>query len=97
MNKETEIHIDTLLNESGLFPQEETNHQSKIHFDFSKPDELVFNLVNNYEDIEHTNKKNSGIGISNVKQRLKYLYNQKDYSLSVDKLNGVFTVKLKLG
>jgi two-component system LytT family sensor kinase len=45
-----------------------------IQIDFNHSDFLFFELKNNFEDVEHWNNKNSGIGIENVKQLLKYLY-----------------------
>ncbi|NQU55168.1 MAG: sensor histidine kinase [Bacteroidetes bacterium] len=67
-----------------------------IKFNFNKSDFLEFELKNNYENTEHWNKKNSGIGIENVKQRLKYLYKPDEYFLNIDKKNNIFSVSLKL-
>jgi sensor histidine kinase YesM len=53
-------------------------------------------LENNYEESDSYNKKNSGIGIYNVKQRLKLLYQPKEYSLEIRKNKKVFSVILKL-
>ncbi len=68
----------------------------KIIFNFSTPGYLDFSIENNYEKIVSWNKKNSGIGIKNVKQRLKYLYGSKQYELSVTKENNIFRVSLQL-
>lgn len=67
-----------------------------IEFDFNTPGFLYFNIKNNYEDIEHWNKKNSGIGIQNVKQRLKYLYKLNECTLKINKENRIYSVSLKL-
>jgi LytS/YehU family sensor histidine kinase len=68
----------------------------RIKFDFTTPGFLLFSIENNYEDAATWNKKNSGIGIKNVKQRLKYLYNPSDYKLNVQKENNIFRVSLQL-
>jgi len=66
-----------------------------ISFRFEE-NSLIFKLENNYETTESWNKKDSGIGIENVKQRLKHLYAKNEYSLDITKKNQVFTVLLKL-
>ena len=68
----------------------------RINFDFTTPGFLYFFVENNYEEAGSWNKKNSGIGISNVKQRLKYLYGPKKYKLAVRKENNKFRVSLQL-
>jgi len=68
----------------------------RIKFDFTTPGFLHFSIENNYEENGSWNKKNSGIGISNVKQRLKYLYGPKEYKLAVQKGNNIFKVSLLL-
>ncbi len=67
-----------------------------ISFSFQENDFLVFKLQNNFEESELWNKKNSGIGIENVQQRLEHLYSNEEYSLTITKKNPVFTVLLKL-
>ncbi len=67
-----------------------------IKFDFTKPGFIRFFLQNNYELQDNWNKKNSGIGINNVKQRLKYLYKSNDFELIVSKENRIFSVILQL-
>lgn len=67
-----------------------------IQIKFNNSEYLEFELKNNYEDTEHWNKKNSGIGIENVKQRLKYLYKPDEYFLNIDRNNNIFSVSLKL-
>ena len=68
----------------------------QIRFDFTIPGYLLFSIENNYEESGSWNKKNSGIGITNVKQRLKYLYKPKDYELNISKKNNLFHVSLQL-
>jgi LytS/YehU family sensor histidine kinase len=68
----------------------------KIIFNFDDPEYIIFRLENNYEDIDSGNKKDSGIGIENVKQRLKHLYKQNDYKLQINKDSGIFSVFLKI-
>ncbi len=67
-----------------------------ILFDFRQNDFLIFRIENNYEQPFTWNKKDSGIGIKNVKQRLKYLYNPNDYELNISKENSTFSVILQL-
>lgn len=67
-----------------------------IHFNFIESGFLYFELKNNFENIENWNKKNSGIGIENVKQRLQYLYNSDEYNLYIEKADNIFSVQLKV-
>jgi sensor histidine kinase YesM len=67
-----------------------------IRFDFNRPGMLEFKIENNYEETAHWKQKNSGIGILNVKQRLKLLYNQNDYKLNTTRENNIFSVSLQL-
>lgn len=59
-------------------------------------DDLYFSIKNNYSDEEKWNKKNSGIGIQNVKQRLALLYKRNEYKLDIRKDNHIYAVSLKL-
>ena len=68
----------------------------KITFDFTVPNHLLFTIANNYEDTDHWNKRDSGIGIQNVKKRLRLLYHKNEYELEINKSNHVFLVSLKL-
>lgn len=68
----------------------------QIDFEFEDFDTLKFSLKNNYEDSENWNKKHSGIGIINVKQRLKLLYQSDEYLLDIAKLHSIYSVQLKL-
>jgi sensor histidine kinase YesM len=67
-----------------------------ISFTFKKGNFVVFNLTNNYEESDLWDKKASGIGIKNVKQRLQHLYNKQEYSLSITKNHHIFSVTLEL-
>lgn len=67
-----------------------------ILFDFNREGFLLFRIENNFEDSGTWNRKDSGIGINNVKQRLKYLYKKNEYKLTVLKENHVFSVSLQL-
>ncbi|MDX8338702.1 histidine kinase [Draconibacterium sp. IB214405] len=67
----------------------------KISFEINN-DILIFRLENNYSDAENHDKKNSGIGIYNVKQRLKHLYGKDDYQLLISRENALYSVQLKL-
>lgn len=68
----------------------------EIIFNFNQPEVLDFSISNNFEEHENPGHKNSGIGISNVKQRLKLLYNQNDYALTTKKEDHIFSVHLQL-
>lgn len=67
-----------------------------ISFNFNEPEWLSFQIENNYEIMENIEKKNSGIGISNVKQRLLHLYGPNEFNLEITHHENVHSVKLKL-
>lgn len=77
-------------------PGTENSDFVDIRFDFSMQQTVVFSISNNYDESELWTKKDSGIGLENVKQRLKHLYKKNEYKLSVKKENHVFSVELKL-
>lgn len=69
----------------------------KINFNFESDNWLKFSIENNYEPVpERTGKKMGGIGIENVKQRLKHLYAPAEYKLNIDHQNRIHSVKLQL-
>lgn len=78
------------------FPGSTDSDYILIQIDFTETDYLSFKSENNYEWLENRNKQNSGIGIENVKQRLKFLYKPEEYKLSINKENHIFSVDLKL-
>lgn len=78
------------------FPASTDSDFVNIIFDFRQEDYLIFLIENNFERLSAWNKKPSGIGIKNVKQRLKYLYKQEEYDLHISKDNGIFSVSLQL-
>ncbi|HLA60226.1 MAG TPA: histidine kinase [Puia sp.] len=61
----------------------------------SKDNQLNFIVTNNYNPANHSKDKNSGIGLVNVKNRLKLLYPGK-YDLTITDESGIFSVHLKL-
>ena len=68
-----------------------------IHINFLfENNRLTFTIRNNYADGEKWNKKNSGIGIRNVKQRLALLYKSNEYDLKITKENYIYAVQLWL-
>jgi len=67
-----------------------------IIFNFESPEILLFTLENNFDEYQLKNKKNSGIGLNNVKQRLQLLYLPHEYKLQVDKKEQVYKVHLEL-
>jgi two-component system, LytTR family, sensor kinase len=67
-----------------------------IAFDFEKKGWLLFTLENNFEDLYNVKKSNSGIGLQNVKQRLKLLYQPNEFNLNIDKKNHIHLISLEL-
>lgn len=77
-------------------PGSEKDDFISIKLNFNKPTQLEFLIENNYIKGEHLNKKNSGIGIENVKKRLKLLYKPDEYRLKIKKENQTYSVELWL-
>lgn len=75
-----------------------TDNEDFIHitFSFNNSDYLSFTLANNYEESFYKKNKNSGIGLENVKQRLKLLYSVNEYNLKITTDNHIHTVLLQL-
>jgi LytS/YehU family sensor histidine kinase len=67
-----------------------------ISFNFEKPGLLRFLIDNNYEKLFAPKKTNSGIGINNVKKRLKLLYQPGDYKLTINDKEKTHSVSLEL-
>lgn len=68
----------------------------QIWFDFRQPDQLHFHIENSYEDFADWGDRPHGIGLENIRQRLKHLYQPADCRLEIHKKNQVFYVDLKL-
>ncbi len=66
-----------------------------IKFNF-EDEHIYFRIENNFADAEKWDKKNSGIGVQNVKQRLAMLYKKNEYSLAIKDENHIYSVALKL-
>jgi sensor histidine kinase YesM len=66
-----------------------------IKFNFEKNGWLKFSLENNYE-VPFNKNSNSGIGLQNVKQRLKLLYLSNEYNLDIFKQNNIHLIILEL-
>ncbi len=77
-------------------PGTENDDRIDILFTFKGSEWVIFSIQNNYEESENWNKRNSGIGIENVKQRLQHLYRPDEYKLSISKDNLTFSVLLEL-
>ena len=77
-------------------PGDDTSDFISITFDFSEAGYINFKSVNNFEDLGNSDNKCSGIGIENVKQRLKFLYKPNEYNLTIKKENQIFSVSLRL-
>ena len=68
----------------------------EIAFNFETENLLKFTATNGCDYMPVRNSRNSGIGLENVKQRLKLLYRPEEYFLSIEKLQDSFTVLLTL-
>lgn len=77
-------------------PGNEGKDYIEILFDFRNEQELHFHIENNFDASEKSVKKPGGIGVENVKRRLKHLYRGKDYSLKITAENNVYSVNLQL-
>lgn len=77
-------------------PGNENSDFIDISFEFSANETVVFKLANNYDDSDLWTKKDSGIGLENVKQRLKHLYKNDEYTLTINKENQIFSIELEL-
>lgn len=77
-------------------PGNEGQDYIEITFDFSNPGKIQFYIENNYDTMDRTLNKPGGIGVQNVKRRLKHLYKQKDYSLTITAEKNVYSVNLQL-
>ena len=67
-----------------------------ITFNFENRESLLFKLENNYEELFGQKKFNSGIGLKNVRQRLKLLYQPHEYKLDIHKKDHIHRVILEL-
>lgn len=73
------------------------NDYIKIKLGFSEEHRVRFHVSNSYNPERiPSNKKYSGIGIENAKQRLHHLYDPEDYDLRIDKTNYTYNVTLDL-
>ena len=77
-------------------PGTENSDFIDIIFNFENSDKLIFKLENYYEELFTHKKPNSGIGLKNVKQRLKLLYQPHEYKLDVYKKDHIHHVTLEL-
>jgi sensor histidine kinase YesM len=68
----------------------------QIFFDFSTDGFLHFSIENNFDPPENKTQKTGGIGVKNVKRRLKYLYKPNDYKLEISGEKNIYSVNLQL-
>ncbi|NOY94947.1 MAG: hypothetical protein GXO81_00970 [Chlorobi bacterium] len=73
-----------------------SNITISIKFEFPSPELLIFTLENSYCEPGSEETSYRGIGLDNVKKRLKHLYKEDEYSLNISKKGGIFTVALQL-
>ncbi len=64
-----------------------------VRLDMNEENELLFSVKNSYTEKEESDHQ--GIGLSNVKRRLELIYPGR-HQLSIEKLNSIFQVNLKL-
>jgi sensor histidine kinase YesM len=57
---------------------------------------LKFEITNNFHELFIKKNNNTGIGLNNVKQRLKLLYAKNEYNLSINTNDNIFHVTLEL-
>ena len=67
-----------------------------ITFNFEHNDLLIFSIENNFEELLTHSRPNSGIGLNNVKKRLKLLYPIDSYKLTIQKKDRIHSVSLEL-
>ncbi len=67
-----------------------------ILFDFTQPGILLFSIENTYEESLSSHTEYKGIGLQNVKKRLKHLYAEDLYTLDIQKDAMRFKATLKL-
>lgn len=67
-----------------------------ITFKFIEKNKITFEIENNYEEIFSQRHTNSGIGLNNVKKRLKLLYQPDDFKLIIIKKDNIHRVFLEL-
>lgn len=67
-----------------------------ITFNFVEKDKITFVIENNYDEFFLNRSTNSGIGLNNVKKRLKLLYQPNDFKLSIRKKDKIHSVFLEL-
>jgi two-component system, LytTR family, sensor kinase len=67
-----------------------------VLFDFTDPKILAFSIENSYEKSFFVETKYKGIGLENVKQRLKHLYSENEYQLNISANDNTFRIDLKL-
>lgn len=67
-----------------------------ITFNFVNTNKIIFEIENNYEEMFMQRHTNSGIGLNNVKKRLKLLYQPNDFKLTILKKDNIHRVFLEL-
>lgn len=78
-------------------PGNENQDYIDILFDFNMPGEIKFSIENNFDSSDNKGNTPGGIGVKNVKRRLKHLYKTKDYSLDISvQKNNIYSVSLQL-
>ena len=71
------------------------NINIEINIDVNDEGALFFSCVNSYQELTNTTSLSKGIGLENVKSRLKLLYPDA-HQLQINKTKNTFSVKLEL-
>lgn len=77
-------------------PGNEANDYIEITFKFIPEKKLFFHIKNNFNDSFSKKQNKTGIGLENVKQRLKLLYQPEEFKLEIHKSMNIFSVELEL-
>ena len=77
-------------------PGTENSDFINITFNFIYRNKITFEIENNYEEMFIQKHTNSGIGLNNVKKRLKLLYQPNDFKLIILKKDNIHHVFLEL-
>ena len=70
------------------------NKPSFIHLKIDYKDNNVYATIKNSRRTTSNDRKNSGIGLENVRKRLELIYGHKNYSLEIHELPETYTVNL---
>jgi two-component system, LytTR family, sensor kinase len=90
--------LQPIVENCFIYSDIETNIDGYIHISLSMKDRILsLNTENTTSDKkESREKKMSGIGLSNVEQRLQLYYGDKNYKLDINETDSVFKLQLTI-